>query len=360
MASKSGDNSGQAGRPDPAAPIRLLIVDDSAFVRRTLRSVIEPVPDIVIVGEAADGREALEKVAALSPDVLTLDLQMPGLDGLTTLRALKDVRPALPVLVVASAGSTGGAAVFEALSIGAFDFIDKSSCTPMDLHLLGPQIVGKIRAALKARGHRPPKDVEKTPGPGSSGLPRNAQIVCVGASTGGPPAIQHLLEALPVSFRIPVVIVQHMPAGFTTAFAERLNRCTPLEVKEAEESDEIRAGRVLVAPAGRHLCFERGSGRSVAHLELDQSDSAHVPSVDRLFSSAAGAFGADVIAVILTGMGCDGLEGARKLVESGAFLMAESEESCAVYGMPRAVVEAGLTRAVWPLSELARRLAAAG
>jgi two-component system chemotaxis response regulator CheB len=343
--------------PEPA---RVLIVGDSIFVRRTLRAIFQPVPDLVVVGEATEGREALEKVAALSPSVITLDLRMPGMDGLTTLRALRESWPDLPVFVLASSSPSGAAAALEALSLGAFDFVDKSASTPMDLHLLGPQIVAKLRAMLGSRRGRPARAAANEEAFGSTLLPRDAGIVCLGASTGGPPSIQRLLESLPGSFPLPVTIVQHMPAGFTGAFAERLNRLSPLEVKEAEEADEVRTGRVLVARAGRHLLLAKGPRGAVVHLSRSPEDAIHVPSVDSLFHSAAETFGARVIAVVLSGMGSDGREGARALAKAGAFIVAEAEESCTVYGMPKALVDAGLTRAIWPLGELIRRLAAIG
>lgn len=340
------------------ASARLLIVSHSGFARRTLGIVIEDAPDIVVADEAADGREALEKVAALHPDVVVLDLRMPGMDGLSTLRSIREARPDLPVLVLDSAGSAGKSAVFEALSLGAFDFIDTSSWTPMDLHLVGPEFVAKVRAAWRSGHGAPSRKEERRDRSDELDLPADARIVCIGASTGGPPALQLLIEALPDSFPLPVMIVQHMAPGFMAAFADRLNGCTSLEVREAREADEIQPGRILMAPSGNHLLFSSGPRGERVRLSLEPAGTPHVPSVDVLFGSAAQTYGARVIGIVLTGMGQDGREGARRLAEEGAFVIAEAEATCAVYGMPKALVDAGLARAVWPLPEIARRLAA--
>lgn len=327
-------------------------------MRRTLRRIIEETPDIVLVGEAADGRESLEKVAALNPDVVTLDLAISGMDGLSTLKAMRESWPDLPVLVFDSAGPAAGSTVFEALALGAFDFIDTSRWSPMDLHLIGPELVAKVRATREGAMGSPFRPGEKEGGHDTPGFPTGARIVCIGASTGGPPAIQVLIESLPASFPLPVAIVQHMAEGFTAAFAERLDRCTPLEVREAREDDEVRSGRILIAPTGRHLLFSRGRRGERVELSFDPADAAHVPAIDVLFGSAAETYGAQAIGIVLTGMGRDGSEGARRLAEKGAFLVAEDETTCAVYGMPKALVDAGLAQAVWPLPEIARKLAA--
>ncbi len=339
-------------------PARLLVVHRSAFGRRILGKMVEGAADVAVAGVAADGREVLLRVQELDPDVVVLDLGISDPDGLSTVRALRQARPELPVVVLASAGPSGESEVFEALSLGSFDFIDTSGFTPMNLHVLGPELLAKVRAAAASRpGALPPSGERPAPAE-ASGIPANARIVCVGASTGGPRALQELVETLPASFPLPVAIVQHMAWGFTAAFAERLDRCSALEVREAREGDEIRPGRVLLAPAGSHLLFARTPQGERARLSAEPADAAHVPSVDVLFASAAEVYGGNVIGVVLTGMGADGREGARRLAERGAFLVAEDESTCAVYGMPKAIVTAGLARAVWPLPEIARRLSA--
>lgn len=356
-------SSASTGHRAPPLPpsARILVVDDSTFVRRTLRKIFQA-QGLTVIGEAGDGAEAIEKIVELSPDVVTLDIQMPGMDGFTALRTISARWPNLPVIVLASSTQNGAGAAFEALSLGAFEFIDKSRCGSMDFHLLGTEIVAKVRAALEGR----PATMNQG---GDSAIPSAAprtrdveppddvRMVCIGASTGGPQAIQVLLDRIPATFPFPLAIVQHMPVGFTGAFADRLNHSSPLEVKEAREGDVFHPGRALIAPAGRHLRFLQGLKGITAGLSEEPSELAHVPSVDVLFASAAEAFGPAVIAVILTGMGADGREGARALAARGAFVVAESEQSCAVYGMPRSVVEAGLANASWSALEIAEQLA---
>ncbi|HUM03080.1 MAG TPA: chemotaxis-specific protein-glutamate methyltransferase CheB [Thermoanaerobaculia bacterium] len=353
-----------AERPEPAGsggPARLVVVDDSTFVRRTLRRIFRDAPGLSVVGEAGDGAEAIEKIAELAPDLVTLDIQMPGMDGLAALREIKARWPDLPVVVLASATRIGAGAAIEALSLGAIEFIDKSRCSSMDLHLLGTEIIEKVTAALLGRRGVLPAEPSVPPAhrPVTGGVPGDVQIVCIGASTGGPQAIQIVLDRLPRSFPFPVVIVQHMPMGFTGAFAERLNHTSRLEVREADEGTFCRPGCVLIAPAGRHLVLREGRKGVTAGLTGEPSDASHIPSVDVLFSSAAEVFGRTAVGIVLSGMGSDGREGARALARRGAFVVAEAPESCAVYGMPKAIVTAGLAQAVWTLSEIAENLGAA-
>jgi two-component system chemotaxis response regulator CheB len=337
------------------------VVDDSTFVRRTLRKIFHGQPGLSVVGEAGDGGEALVRIGELKPDIVTLDIQMPGMDGFTALRAIKARWPNLPVIVLASASQDGAGAALDALSLGAIDFVDKSRATAMDFHLLGGEILGKVTAALEGRRAAPKREPSlraplsrppSRPGP----FPDEIRMICIGASTGGPQAIQEVMDHLPGSFPFPMAIVQHMPVGFTGAFAERLNRTSPLEVKEAAEGDMFRPGRALIAPAGAHLVFREGLKGVTAGLEAEPAANPHVPSVDVLFDSAADVFGTAALGIVMTGMGSDGREGARALARRGAFVVAEAEESCAVYGMPRAVVDAGLADAVWTIAEITDQL----
>jgi two-component system chemotaxis response regulator CheB len=345
---------------------RILVVDDSAFVRKALRKVFEACPGLSVAGEAGDGLEAVKMCAALAPDIVTLDIQMPGMDGLAALREIKRRWPTLPVLVLASAANNGPEAALEALALGAFDFIDKGRFRSMDFQLMGDEVVRKVETGLsKVAGPPPPplhppatvRPPASRRGTGRHPLKLQAEAVCIGASTGGPAALQVILDRLPSWFPFPIAIVQHMPMGFTAAFAERLNQSSRLEVREARGGEAFRPGWAFLAPAGQHLVFTRGVSGPELALASEPSGGAHVPSVDVLFSSAARAFGSRVIGVVLTGMGSDGRDGARELAERGAVLVAESEESCAVYGMPRAVVEAGLASAVWSIEEIATELA---
>lgn len=345
---------------------RILVVDDSTFVRKALRKVFEASPGLSVAGEAGDGHEAVRMCASLVPDIVTLDIQMPGMDGLAALREIKHRWPDLPVLVLASATSNGPEVVMEALSLGAFEFVDKARFRSMDFQLMGDEVVKKVRAGLTGlvAPHAPASPTPAPAGrpaahgsaPGASPLSRQAEAICIGTSTGGPAALQVILERLPAGFPFPVAIVQHMPMGFTAAFAERLNQCSRLDVREARGGEAFRPGGVFLAPAGQHLVFVRRPSGPVLSLTSEPSGGAHVPSVDVLFSSAADVFGSRAIGVVLTGMGSDGREGARELAARGATLVAESESSCAVYGMPRAIVEAGLASAVWSLDEIAAGL----
>lgn len=341
---------------------RVLVVDDSTFVRKALRKVLEARPGLTVAGEAGDGREAVEMVASLQPDVVTLDIQMPGMDGLAALREIKARWPHVPVLVLASASSNGPEVVLEALSLGAFDFVDKARFRSMDFQLMGDEVVEKVRAGIPGGlPAAPPPALPAPPRPrppqrAGGPLGRHAEALCIGASTGGPPALQALLDRLPARFPFPIAIVQHMPVGFTAAFAERLNQTSSLEVREARGGEAFRPGCAFVAPAGQHLVFSRGDAGAELALSAEPAGLTHVPSVDVLFASAAETFGSRAIGVVLTGMGSDGREGARALSARGAPVVAEAESSCAVYGMPRAVVEAGLASAVWTLEEIGTEL----
>ena len=339
---------------------RVLVVDDSTFVRKALRRVFEARSGLAVAGEAGDGMEAVRQCALLAPDVVTLDIQMPGMDGLTALKEMKRRWPSLPVVVLASASSNGPEAVMEALALGAFEFVDKGQFRPMQFQLMGEEVARKVRAALAVAGvAAPPEKASASPAPRlrtSGALPGDVQAVCIGASTGGPAALQVILDRLPSGFPFPIAIVQHMPVGFTAAFAERLNQSSRLEVREARGGEPPRPGWVDLAPAGQQLGFSRGAGGPEIGLSSEPTEGAHVPSVDVLFSAAARTFGRETLAVVLTGMGADGREGAREVVAAGGAVVAEAETSCAVYGMPRAVVEAGLATAVLGVEEIAAEL----
>lgn len=352
------------GRPGTGAgDVRILVVDDSTFVRKALRKVFEARPGLAVAGEAGDGLEAVRMCDALAPDLVTLDIQMPGMDGLSALKEIKRRWPSLPVLVLASAASNGPETALEALALGAFEFVDKGRFRSMDFQLMGDEVVKKVLAGhsgAPAASLPPgsPAQRREVRGPTTrpSLLRRNAEAICIGASTGGPAALQSILGRLPEGFPFPIAIVQHMPMGFTAAFAERLNQSSHLEVREARGGEAFRPGWAYLAPAGQHLVFSRGGGGVELAFSADPPGGTHIPSVDVLFSSAAGTFGYRAIGVVLTGMGSDGREGARELAARGATLVAEAESSCAVYGMPRAVVEAGLANAVLSIDEIAEEL----
>ncbi|WP_141621773.1 chemotaxis-specific protein-glutamate methyltransferase CheB [Myxococcus sp. AB036A] len=332
------------------SPIRVLVVDDSAFARKVLRQVLSSAEGLEVVGVARDGLDALEKVAELSPDVLTLDLVMPGLDGLGVLRALASSAAAPRVVVVSSAGEESELAV-AALQAGAVELVNKPTALATErLYELGGELVAKVRTAAAAVVRAPP---EPAPSPEASSSPvaRAAakSLVVVGTSTGGPQALTRLLSELPVDFPAPLALALHIPTGYTEAVARRLNAHCALEVLEAVDGLELRPGRVVLARSGQHLKLERHGAVTLARLDRQPLRTAHHPSVDVLFESAARSWGSDVVGLVLTGMGDDGVAGARAIREAGGTVLTESESSCVVYGMPRAVKEAGLATASAPL-----------
>lgn len=342
--------------------IRVLVVDDSAFMRKALAALLERAPDITVVGTARDGREALELVERLDPDVLTMDVEMPRLNGLEALRTLMRTAPR-PVIMVSSLTQEGAATTVEALAAGAVDFLPKEHAR-VSLGLLqqGDELHQKVRAAAASRPallrrlHRRPTGPRPAAPMGPASAP--PELVVVGVSTGGPFALQEVLPALPADFPAPIAIVQHMPPHFTRSLAERLDALCALEVREAEPGMRLAPGRVVLARGGLHLTLRRNplDGGLLAALAEEPAELLHRPSVDVLFRSAAEVVGAPTLAVVMTGMGRDGLEGARALRAAGARVLAQDEASSVVYGMPRAVVEAGLAEAALPLDAIAPAL----
>ena len=332
-------------------PIRVLVVDDSAFARKVLRQVLTAAHGLTVVDTARDGLDALEKIAALQPDVVTLDLVMPHLDGLGVLRALAGA--ASPrVVVVSSAGEESELAV-SALQAGAVDLVHKPTALATDrLYELGAELVAKVNTAAHAVV-RP--GVETTPLAKLQADPASVpwrQLVAVGTSTGGPAALSRLLASLPADFPAPLALALHIPAGYTDALARRLDGQSALEVVEAADGVELRPGRAVLARAGMHLRLERDGGRAWARLDRLPLNTPHHPSVDVLFESVAAGWGADAVGVVLTGMGDDGLVGAGAIRAAGGQVLTESADSCVVYGMPRVVDEAGLSNGSASLKEL--------
>lgn len=333
--------------------IRVLIVDDSAFVRKVMRQMLSRSPFVEVVGAARDGGEALELVEQLQPDVVTLDLNMPSADGITFLQTQMARRP-IPVIVVSMA-SKDGQQILEALEAGAVDVVQKPTGLATDRLLeITEELIAKVKIAADTPLHQQPVPVQAPPPVAlPPGKPRVDVIVC-GISTGGPQALKYLIPRLPADFPVPVLIVLHMPIGYTELFARSLNDVSALEVREAVEGDVLRRGLVLLAPAGYHLSLIRkSSGEIVAHLDLQPMDTPHRPAVDVLFKSAAEVFGAKTLAVVMTGMGSDGTQGAAWIKAQGGQVFAESEETCVVYGMPRSVIEAGLGDKSVPLGKMA-------
>lgn len=332
--------------------IRVLIVDDSAFVRKIMRQMLSRSPFIEVVGAARDGSEALDLVDQLRPDVVTLDLNMPSSDGITFLRTQMERQP-LPVIVVSMA-SRDGQQVLEALEAGAIDVVQKPTGLATERLLeITEELLAKVKAAAAMPLRKQQLTAPVPPPPTPTSGRTSVDVVVCGISTGGPQALKYLIPRLPADFPVPVVIVLHMPIGYTELFARSLNDVSALEVREAQESDVLRGGLVLLAPAGYHLTLRRANGGVVVHLDLLPLDTPHRPSADVLFKSAAEVFSDRTLALVMTGMGADGLEGAAWIKAQGGKILAESEESCVVYGMPRSVIEAGLCDKVAPLGKMA-------
>jgi two-component system, chemotaxis family, protein-glutamate methylesterase/glutaminase len=330
---------------------RVLIVDDSALVRRILSDCLAGQPDIEVVGAAADPYIARDMILQLQPDVLTLDIEMPRMDGLTFLRKLMHHRP-MPVIVISSLAQASCAAALRALEEGAVEALGKPS-GPYSVGDLKKTLAERIRIAAKARIRVP---VSRAEGPKASDHAaanlRSTAVIAIGASTGGTEAIREVLEKLPAN--IPgTVITQHIPAGFSKAFSERLNHLCRMEVKEAADGDELYPGRVLVAPGGFHMVLRRsGSGYRV--LVKDGPRVCYQrPSVDVLFRSVADEVGPHAVAALLTGMGSDGASGLSQIRQAGGATIAQDEESCVVFGMPREAIRMGAAAQVLPLQQVA-------
>jgi two-component system, chemotaxis family, protein-glutamate methylesterase/glutaminase len=337
--------------------IRVFVVDDSTFVRKAIVKVLHRDPDLRVVGEAASGAEALRTIADVNPDVVTLDLAMPGLDGLQALRGLLAWRSDLPVLMLSAHTHEGAAATIEALAIGAVDFVDKSAFSLLDLDSLGRQLVDRIKLWGPRLATTRTARAARVPAPDAPDVPASlaqCDLCVIGTSTGGPPALQYIFERLPAAFPMPIAIVQHMPLGFTKPFADRLNTMCRLAVREARNGDSLIPGRALVAPAGRHLVV---AGDRTISLQDEPTDTAHTPSVDVLMRSAARAWPGRVLGILLTGMGDDGAVGMAAIRAAGGVTLGESEASCVVYGMPRAARRLGAVEYERPLTEITSWLA---
>ncbi|MCX8022466.1 MAG: chemotaxis response regulator protein-glutamate methylesterase [Syntrophorhabdaceae bacterium] len=336
--------------------IRVLIVDDSAYVRKVVRQILSRSPFIEVIGAARDGEEALEMVERLNPDVVTLDLIMPNLDGVGFLKKQMEKRP-IPVVILSIASDTSELAL-KALDLGAVDFVQKPTALATErIYEIADEIVEKVKIASEVPIKHIAPYVEKKELPqtiATKETAENVDIVVLGISTGGPQALKYLIPQLPKDFPVPLAIVIHMPVGYTEAFANKLNEASSLTVKEAKEGDVLERGIVLIAPAGRHLTFKRRMDDIVvAHLDLRPFDTLHKPSVDVMFRSAAEIYRNRVLGVVMTGMGSDGKEGAAWIKAQGGKIITEAEESCIVYGMPRSIYEAGLSDEVYTLEKMA-------
>jgi two-component system chemotaxis response regulator CheB len=356
--------------------IRILVVDDSPFMRKALQKMLEEAPDLRVVATARDGLDALEKIEEYKPDIVTLDIEMPRMDGLTCLKKIMADHP-MPVLMVSSLTQEGAQATLDALSIGALDFIPKeNSFASQSILQIQHDLQEKVRrlatsprfhktaSASASPSHAPiapgavrpataPRTPAPPPPPGSGlGSSPQAELLVIGTSTGGPKALQDILPTLPASLPVPCLIVQHMPSTFTRPFADRLNGLCQVHVKEAEQGETLKAGTVYIAPGGIHMTYGARGPKGCIELSPEPVSSLHRPSVDVLFLSVSELFRGQVLAGILTGMGSDGAKGMEQLKKKGAHTLAEAEESCVVYGMPRAAVERGCVDVVAPLTDI--------
>jgi two-component system chemotaxis response regulator CheB len=344
------------------SPIRVLVVDDSALMRKLIPQILETDSSIQVVGTAMDGNFGLKKIEELKPQVVTLDLEMPGMGGLDMLKEIMR-RHRIPVIVVSSHSTKGASVTLKALSMGAFDFVAKPGEGSMHMQAVAQELISKIKAAAQSRGIpiRANADFE-TPAPQPKGKPGTkktpTRIVAIALSTGGPQALQYLLAQLPADFPGSIVVVQHMPEGFTDMFARRLDECCALHVKEAQSGDLLLAGRVLICPGNRHIKVKRMPLGNVAVLNEDSPVNGHRPSADVMFQSAAEQFGEQVLGVLMTGMGEDGARGLGLIKAAGGMTIAQGEQSCVVFGMPKVAIERGHAMRVVELEALAGTLQA--
>ncbi len=334
--------------------VTVLVVDDSAFMRNVLSRMLESDPGIKVVGTAGNGSEAIEKVAALRPDVVTMDVEMPGMDGIEALKRIMADNP-VPVIMLSSQTSEGARVTLHALELGAMDFVPKNLAeSTLDIIKVKSVLVEKVKhlgqKKLLARPASPPWVKASIPAD-ACGDRINVDIVAIGTSTGGPKSLQQIIPFLPGNFPVPVLVSQHMPANFTKPFAERLDQLSALEVKEAQDGEIARSGVVYIAPGGGHMSLSSGLPRPSITISHG-GNFIYRPSVDALMSSVAAHFQGRSLGVILTGMGNDGLQGLASLKRQGGKIIAQDERTCVIYGMPRVVVEAGLADSVLPLGEI--------
>ncbi len=342
--------------------VKVLIVDDSAFMRNALTRMLSSDPEIKIVGTAKDGLEAIEKVAILKPDIVTMDVEMPKMDGLTALKQIMEKNP-LPVIMVSSLTTDGANVTLDALDLGAVDFIPKNLCDlSVNIVRVKEILVNKVKqiarvAIIKGSfGSSPKQRVTEIPKSISAKVTgeRRISIVSIGTSTGGPKALQDIIQNIPPDLPVPIVIAQHMPPNFTKPFAERLNQLSQIYVKEAEEGEPLKPGVALIAPGKGNMRVLKVRGiEIIVRISENKGEFIYCPSVDALMASVAECFPGRALGVILTGMGNDGLKGLVALKNTGGRIFAQNEETCVVYGMPKAVVDAGIADKILPIKEIA-------
>lgn len=350
-------------------PVRVLIVDDSIFIRKRVAEILAETPDIEVVGQACNGREAVRMVSALKPDVVTMDVEMPEMNGIAAVKEIMRENPT-PILMFSVATREGARATLDALEAGAVDFLPKQidqlssdRIKAKQMFCTRVRMLGQRSKHLREQFHRARPGTEQDRLSRPPALPRHRQalqsysLLAIAASTGGPVAIQKIVSGMSDRLAMPVLLIQHMPGHFTTSFAERLNRDAKIEVREAKDGDPLKPGLALLAPGGHQLEIQPGRTGNTISIRESRDNEHYQPSADVAFTSIAQHVRGPVLAVVLTGMGADGTLGARLLKQRGASIWAQSEESCTVYGMPKAIVEADLADRVLGLDEIARTIA---
>ena len=334
---------------------RVVVVDDSALVRGLLTEIIDRQPDMMCVGAASDPLVAREMIRNLNPDVITLDVEMPHMDGIEFLSRLMRLRP-MPVVMVSTLTERGADVTLKALELGAVDFVAKPRIGVSDgLRQLGADITEKIRTAARARVHRLAAPAAAAAPPASLGRLSTEKIIFIGASTGGTEATREVLVGLPADAPA-VMITQHMPPGFTKSYAARLDGLCRISVAEAQDGERVLPGHAYLAPGGRHLSVERSGANYIARVQDGEPVNRHKPSVEVLFASAARVVGRNALGVMLTGMGADGAVAMRTMRDAGSWNIAQDEASCVVFGMPREAIAHGAAHEVLPLAQIGQRL----
>ena len=344
--------------------IRVLVVDDSALMRQFISDILKSDPRIEVAGTARDGKDALAQIKILNPDIVTMDVEMPNMDGLQALEEIMKTKP-LPVIMVSSMTQEGAETTLKALALGCVDFIGKPSGTiSLNIRDIGQELIDKVIAASTAKlrprlfgatGVKPSpfaSDFRRMTPPANMMSTGRIDIVAIASSTGGPMALSELLPKLPKKFPVPIVITQHMPKEFTPSFSKRLNDSSEIEVLEGFDGLSLKAGRAVIAPGGTHLIVKRRAGAAVCGLSDAPPVLSVKPAANIMFQSVSEQYGGNVLCVILTGMGRDGTDGAIVLKKKGAYVIAESQKTCVVYGMPKAAVDAGVVDEVLPLNEI--------
>ena len=340
--------------------VRVLVVDDSALMRKLIPKILERDPSIEVVGTAMDGAFALKKIEELNPDVVTLDLEMPRMDGMETLRLIMRRAP-LPVILFSTHSKEGAYATLKALALGAVDFVAKpTDAAAGKLEAIADQLIAKIKVAKRAAGRKLPAAhlSEEPPAPRKGSRPQIApnRVIAIGISTGGPNALQYVLSQIPADFPSAILVVQHMPEGFTEMFAKRLDECCALDVQEARSGDLLVAGRVLITPGNRHMMVRRMPRGDMVVLSDGPPVNGHRPSADVLFHSVAQEFGLTAVGLLMTGMGEDGAEGLGAIRNAGGMTIAQSEDTCVVSGMPRAAILKGYVNKIIALDGIGSHL----